>query len=715
MKKKYGALLFLLLLAAQLQAAERWEYFVPGNDVRDVAFQGDYIWCATRYSIVRWDRRDMSYIQFTGKDYGENSYPEHLAVDSRGNLWVGILWGSRVVRFDGVSWTTFDQSGSRLPGGEKQKILADRSGNVWFAGFWQDLKRFDGVAWQSVPNPGNLVSWKVYDMAEDQRGAVWLATNEGLTRFDGFSWRTWTSAEGLPDNNVQAVAVAPDGNIWCVTGGKLCSFDGKSVTIYPGPVEGEWGGAPFFQGPIAVDEKGTVWACSGSGDSTHYVKGLWSFRDGAWEHFLPGFGKEGYVTGAYPDRRGTVWYITSLGLASWDGRERKLHRVNAPDHIGSNQIITDQRGVVWLASANTAGVTYVARYDQHSWKVFAPGVIPEIGSMSIQIDTHDRKWFLVAAYLDGDSLRNVIPYTEFPDHRLGFVVGGDGSTLWFGSENSGLFRWKDGIWTNYTTMDGLPSDTIIPLAVGPNGILWCSSGKDESDPAGGHGIAWFDGSVWREYEIKGGAITVAFGRHGEAWFGTYSGILRFSGGQWTKFTDWAGVIRPGIQSLALDKEGNLWTVIRFSGALRYDGREWKRYTTADGLLSNTLFAVGVDAQNRKWFATDKGYCVLDDSAPVSVSDLTPASFALLGNYPNPFNPNTTISFTLPVPGKATLTVYDITGRKVRTLVSGTFVAGVHSVVWDGKDGKGEVASSGVYLTRLQSGKAVCTAKMIIVK
>ena len=712
----FFSLSMLFLFFSSAYPAERWEYFVPGNDIHDVAFQGDYIWCATTYSIVRWDRRDMSYIQYTVKDYGGNSYPEHLAVDAHGNLWVGFWYGERVARFDGAIWTAFDRSESPFPGVAVEKILADRAGNVWFAGWKQGLKRFDGAVWHNVSNPGNSVFWNIYDMAEDPNGALWFATDDGLTRFDGFSWRTWTMEEGLPGNIVTAVAAGPDGRIWFVSGGKLGCFYDESFSIYPAPVEGERGGLPYFQGPIAVDEKGTVWACSSSDESTQYVKGLWSFRDSGWEFFPPDFGIEGYISGVYPDQQGTIWYITSLGLASWDGRERSLHRVNAPDHTNSSQIATDRKGEVWLASSNTAGVTYVARYDQYSWKVFAPGIIPEIVSMSIQIDSNDRKWFPGAWYLDGDSLRIVISHTELPDYGFdGFAVEGDGSTLWFGSESKGLYRWMNGVWTNYTTADGLPSNTIIPRAVGPDGILWCSSGVSDGNQAGGHGIAWFDGTAWREYPFQGGANSIAFGKNGEAWFGTWSGILRYVDGQWTEFREMPGVKYPAVQSLAVDADGNLWAADVFHGAFRYDGRAWKLYTTADGLLSNRVSAVGVDAGNRKWFATSAGYCILDESAPASVTESAPAPFALLGNRPNPFNASTLIEFTLPAPGAAQLAIYDITGRKVRDLSPGKLPAGRNAVLWDGRDATGREASSGVYIARLTFGQHAVAGRMALVK
>ena len=106
---------------------------------------------------------------------------------------------------------------------------------------------------------------------------------------------------------------------------------------------------------------------------------------------------------------------------------------------------------------------------------------------------------------------------------------------------------------------------------------------------------------------------------------------------------------------------------------------------------------------------------LSKMQPTAVSEAAPAGFALTGNYPNPFNPTTTIAFTLPSTGPANLAVYSITGQKIRDLVSGPMSAGAHSIVWDGRDASGLPVSSGVYLTRLSQGSHTTASRMLLAK
>ena len=82
--------------------------------------------------------------------------------------------------------------------------------------------------------------------------------------------------------------------------------------------------------------------------------------------------------------------------------------------------------------------------------------------------------------------------------------------------------------------------------------------------------------------------------------------------------------------------------------------------------------------------------------------LVPERFALSQNFPNPFNPETTIRFDLPVDAEVRLELFDVLGQRVRTLASGWLSAGGQRVVWDGRDEAGSAVGNGVYFYRLQA-------------
>jgi flagellar hook assembly protein FlgD len=91
------------------------------------------------------------------------------------------------------------------------------------------------------------------------------------------------------------------------------------------------------------------------------------------------------------------------------------------------------------------------------------------------------------------------------------------------------------------------------------------------------------------------------------------------------------------------------------------------------------------------------------------------TFALDQNRPNPFNPTTTISYTIPEKANVSLKIYNNVGQLVKTLIDDTQEAGTMSVVWDGKDDRGQTVSSGLYYYRLVSGNFVASRKMLVLK
>ena len=131
-----------------------------------------------------------------------------------------------------------------------------------------------------------------------------------------------------------------------------------------------------------------------------------------------------------------------------------------------------------------------------------------------------------------------------------------------------------------------------------------------------------------------------------------------------------------------------------------------------GLITGQIYTVGVSA------VYDEGEseiievtCVAPSSANNGITSVT----SLLGNYPNPFNPTTKISYSLKTSGPCILHVYNIKGEKVRTLVDEDQQAGLHFSLWNGTDDTGRPVSSGVYFYRLNAGNYTASRKMILMK
>jgi hypothetical protein len=107
----------------------------------------------------------------------------------------------------------------------------------------------------------------------------------------------------------------------------------------------------------------------------------------------------------------------------------------------------------------------------------------------------------------------------------------------------------------------------------------------------------------------------------------------------------------------------------------------------------------------------------DFNPPVSNDDpsVTPVGAQLIGNYPNPFNPETSIRYSIDQNGPVSLKIYNTRGQLVRTLVNETKASGLHTVVWNGMDEQGSAVSSGIYYYKMYAGKYSSTRKMILMK
>ena len=104
--------------------------------------------------------------------------------------------------------------------------------------------------------------------------------------------------------------------------------------------------------------------------------------------------------------------------------------------------------------------------------------------------------------------------------------------------------------------------------------------------------------------------------------------------------------------------------------------------------------------------------------PVSATPIakaTPSEFRLYPNYPNPFNPVTTISYDLPEDGYIELSIYNMRGENVTTLLKSNQEAGSYKMNWDGTNQNGEIVSSGIYFLRIASGSYCRTSKMVFIR
>jgi len=104
-----------------------------------------------------------------------------------------------------------------------------------------------------------------------------------------------------------------------------------------------------------------------------------------------------------------------------------------------------------------------------------------------------------------------------------------------------------------------------------------------------------------------------------------------------------------------------------------------------------------------------------DVSVVEPTDMLPSRLSLIQNYPSPFNPETRISFKLAEKSHVSITIYDMLGRNIKTLINQTQDAGYKSLIWDATNDYGEPVSAGIDLYQIQAGEYISTKKMVLLK
>jgi hypothetical protein len=208
--------------------------------------------------------------------------------------------------------------------------------------------------------------------------------------------------------------------------------------------------------------------------------------------------------------------------------------------------------------------------------------------------------------------------------------------------------------------------------------VWIKTVNPITLPAGSNPLLYFDSHLYTEWDFD--PVTVEVSPDGEAW----NELWLSSGRQ-----DW-------------------WQRI-YVDLAEYEGESvYLRFRLRDQSIADELTDPGWTIDNIR---------VVTGSA-TSNSDLietAPVRAALYPNFPNPFNPETTIRYSLAYPDEVSLEIFNLRGQKVRGFQQGVLPAGNHSLVFNGLDDNGSALASGVYFFRLKAGAFSQSRKMILMK
>ena len=424
--------------------------------------------------------------------------------------------------------------------------------------------------------------------------------------------------------------------------------------------------------------------------------------------------------------RVAVWFVLTvvcLMVAANESKAAESWEVLADTPVlgGISDVVVDNDGVVWVSSTSEG----VFRYDGEFWQTLNSdtGFFSD-SAAGMALGPDGSLWVNTLhglCHFDGETWE----LHEYPKNAIAgadhMAVDGSG-TVWCGNTGA-LAGFDSEEWTVQGMEHGLPNDFFLfrALVIGPDGHPYISIRFSPQDSGSLiDAVFFFNGEEWRK--VKGPEpdgsyedtiINLLVTPDGDFWADTGNDLYDMTGGAWELLVH--DITRFMYTH---DSFGTLWAICTINlyqyGTCRFDGEKWRIYSAADGLPGGSITNLTPGKNGEMWAVTDNRLARYTPEI-VAVEKEKPSAFFLTGNYPNPFNPVTRIEYSLNKSGFTKLTIYTITGQKIRSLLSSFVNAGRHSVVWDGCADGGFTMSSGVYISRLKMGDMVATGRMLFMK
>ncbi len=183
-----------------------------------------------------------------------------------------------------------------------------------------------------------------------------------------------------------------------------------------------------------------------------------------------------------------------------------------------------------------------------------------------------------------------------------------------------------------------------------------------------------------------------------------------------------GVTIESDSSLTSLHSGHIWFYAMFADechAISW-GAIANTSIISDTIVEFRAYPEALNCQNQPEYCIDGDTLTFEVPIVVQVvstepEHFIPEEFVLHQNYPNPFNPVTTLRYDLPDNGHVNITIYDMLGRQVKTLINQTQDAGYRSIIWNATNDYGKPVSAGIYLYQIQAGEYISTKKMVLLK
>lgn len=515
------------------------------------------------------------------------------------------------------------QTRQGLPQSSILAVHQTKDGYLWL-GTPDGLVRFDGVRFTSPDDLDGLALPKmsVRQLAEDSRGALWVATdNAGLFRIENGTVAQFSKRDGLPSDNVTCLFPGRQNDLWaCTARGFAQIADGKVQTI---------GGAQAAFGAAAQRKDGSIWL-GGEGPALT----VWNGKQFSTVSLrtLPRYARVQAMLDGPDD---ALWIGTTAGLVRLqNGRERRFTKgpgqANALADDSVLSLAQGSNGSVWIGTDGG-----FSRWRDGEIESFLPkNGLSQSTVASMYEDREGSLWVGTKRGLNQLVDRRTLPFTTsegLPSDDTGPVFQDPRGIIWVGTSGAGLARFDGRGSSVLTKQDGLSSNSIVALAGDAKGTLWVGTDAGLDQIRGGRIARILPGSIRSLYQS----------RDGNLWIGTSKGAARLRSGAIERlkspeavvsFVESGAAILAAVQGVGIeafdkrtlhqlsrpnlpirdadtlfrDPEGRVWVGGVGSGLhLLTDGGQ-VGFSMSDGLFDDEIYGIVGDHQDRLWLASSKG-------------------------------------------------------------------------------------------------------------
>jgi signal transduction histidine kinase/ligand-binding sensor domain-containing protein len=444
----------------------------------------------------------------------------------------------------------------------------------------------------------------------------------------------WGVERGFLGGAVYAISQSADGYLWIGTERGLVRFDGFNFTLIQRPIPDSHPIGPVRE--LASDEEGDLWILL---DGPHLLR----YREGRFEDAYAAFGMQDVAfTAMSRDNKGGL-LLSGLGHPALRYRDGKFERVAHVEQVPGTVIsITETRdGRIWAGTRDDGlfriGQEHLSNVSKELANSKVNSLLPaNSGGLWIGTDAGIKFW-------DGSGLANTSSLSSIDQLEILAMIKDRQANVWVGT-NHGLFRitpdgtispdrdsdgevrtiyedrdgdiWfgglrgierlRDGMFTTYSTSQGLPSESNGPVYVDREGRTWFA-------PLSG-GLCWLKNERVGRTTIAGLDSDIVYsisGGDGEVWIGRQHGgltMLTQNGDSFVArtYTQADGLVQNSVYSVHRNRDGTVWAGTVSAGVSRLTDGKFTNYSVADGLASNSVNSIIEGHDGTMWFATPGG-------------------------------------------------------------------------------------------------------------